>query len=148
MSFLRTTLFDTLAQLRPDMQPEWGAMSPQHIVEHFILALAISSGVLDVPVMESPERVARNYDYLFTQDQPLRRGVRMPMLPETPPPYEFASLEEAIERLRSSVEHFYHYFQQKPDARPAHPAFGQLSFADWERFHEKHFRHHLTQFGL
>lgn len=148
MSYLKEGLFEQAAQLRPDMQPEWGSMTPQHIIEHFIMALAISSGVLDMPVMGKPERVQKNYESVITNDEPLAKGIKLPFVSETPMPYEYANIADAIEQLRGAVERFYAYFAQNPDAKPNHPAFGGLSFGEWERFHEKHFKHHFAQFGI
>ena len=148
MSFLKENLFALVAQLQPNAQPAWGNMSPQHIVEHFIMALSISSGVIDIPVFATPEQVAKNYDYIFTKDNPLKKGLRLPFLGEQPEPYQFVNMEESVAELQDAVERFYDFFAENPDAKPNHPAFGALSFAEWEKFHEKHFRHHLAQFGL
>lgn len=146
--FLKTTLFERIERLQPDMQPEWGSMSPQHIVEHFIMAMALSSGDIELPLAVDEERLRKNYDYQFVQNRPLLHNIRMPFMPEKPGALSFGSIAEAAQTLRQSVERFYAYFEQNPEARPVHPAFGALSKADWERFHEKHFRHHLAQFGL
>jgi oxepin-CoA hydrolase/3-oxo-5,6-dehydrosuberyl-CoA semialdehyde dehydrogenase len=63
-------------------------------------------------------------------------------------PLEFSSLQSAIEELRNIIKRYNIFFESNPGIKTIHPVFGSLTKVEWDIFHEKHFRHHLSQFGL
>ena len=63
-------------------------------------------------------------------------------------PLEFSGIEEAKEKLKSEIKDYIKYFKDNPDAKPTNVTFGELNKEEWDIFHQKHFTHHLKQFGL
>jgi oxepin-CoA hydrolase/3-oxo-5,6-dehydrosuberyl-CoA semialdehyde dehydrogenase len=63
-------------------------------------------------------------------------------------PLEFTSLESAIDELKNVIDRYYTFFNSNPGVKTVHPVFGYLTKEEWDIFHEKHFRHHLSQFGF
>jgi hypothetical protein len=73
---------------------------------------------------------------------------KAPILPETPLPYRHANIAAAKDELVASVDAFFQYFKENPNATATHPVFGHLDYSLWVHLHYKHVRHHLTQFNL
>jgi len=57
-------------------------------------------------------------------------------------------LSSAIRELKKEAKYFDEYFTRNPEAKPINATFGPLDYDEWKAFHNKHFTHHLTQFGL
>lgn len=146
-TFLRKTLAEKLTTLAPDAKPEWGIMTPQHMVEHLSsLFLFTIEKIKDVNFFDE-EKQKKNYEYLILNKQPFRKNVKIPGLEELRP-LRFGSMQEAIAALQSLVEKFYAYFADDKNKKTRHPAIGLLNFEEWELNHYAHAMHHLEQFGL
>lgn len=63
-------------------------------------------------------------------------------------PLEFSNLDSAIDELKKVTERYNKYFDSNTGTKTAHPVFGYLTKSEWDLFHEKHLKHHLSQFGL
>ncbi len=137
-------LFDNL---NSDTKQLWGKMSAQHMVEHLILAVRTSNGKLNVGCFNPPEKWQTLKRFLLSS-RPLPKGFLNPIIGENLLPLEFENLDEAKKILRQEVEDYYKYFEENPDAFLLNPTFGELNKDEWEIFHEKHFTHHLAQFGI
>jgi hypothetical protein len=145
--FLKEILFQKLATLGSESQPEWGLMSAQHMVEHLSSLFLFTIEKIKGVSFYSEEKLQQNYDYLIRDKQPFRLNVELPGL-EEPKPLRFDSLEAAIEILRGFVNKFYAFFIEDKNKKTMHPAIGMLNFEDWEWNHYAHARYHLIQFGL
>ena len=122
-------------------------MSAQHMVEHLIFAVRTSNGKLNVGCFNPPEKWQTLKRFLLSS-RPLPKGFLNPIIGENLLPLEFENLDEAKKILRQEVEDYYKYFEENPDALLLNPTFGELNKDEWEVFHEKHFTHHLGQFGI
>jgi len=40
------------------------------------------------------------------------------------------------------------YFELNPEVKTVNVTFGELNKDEWDIFHQKHFAHHFSQFGL
>lgn len=147
-AFLRTELFEHLAALTPETQPQWGAMTAQHMVEHLMIVTGVATGFMDVPVTGTEEQIAKRRWHTFENRTPFPRSIRLDALPATPGPLHFGSLPEAIDELRAALDRFFAAFAENPALTPNHPLLGALDFAHWEDFLRIHAEHHLRQFGL
>ena len=45
----KADVISKLKSLKVDQQPEWGIMTPQHMVEHLIVSTKMSNGGLNIP---------------------------------------------------------------------------------------------------
>ena len=63
-------------------------------------------------------------------------------------PLRSVNLDEAKQQLLDSIIAYNTFFESSPDITTVHPRFGKLNYAEWERFHPKHFEHHFKQFDI
>ncbi|MEM9998353.1 MAG: hypothetical protein AAF809_11680 [Bacteroidota bacterium] len=146
MSTPLRTLVAPLAHLNADDAPAWGQMTAQHMVEHLGLLVAFSYGRITSPVTPPEAKWARRQAALQTDD-PFPRNFD-PFKLGALPPLRYAGLDAARTKLMDHVERYEAHWTAHPDATHVHPYFGPLGQDGWARFHHKHVRHHLTQFGL
>lgn len=144
----RNTVFETLKKLQSDTPPLFGKMTPQHMIEHLMLALSFSNGKSPQPLMVD-ERVAKTIKhYTINTNKEMSVGFKAPMLGDDLLPLTYSNLESAIEHLREELNSFDLYFKINPNATPVSPVIGELNYNEWIVFHNKHFTHHFKQFGL
>lgn len=144
----RNTVFEMLKKLQSDTPPLFGKMSPQHMIEHLMLALSFSNGKSPQPLMVD-ERVAKTIKhYTINTNKEMSVGFKAPMLGDDLLPLTYSNLESAIEHLREELNSFDLYFKINPNATPVSPVIGELNYNEWIIFHNKHFTHHFKQFGL
>ncbi len=138
---------ELLEQLTHDKKPEWGIMTPQHMIEHILLAVQMSNGKLTLECFNDEEKLPMLKRYLMSS-RPLPQGFVNPYIGEGLLPLKFSNLEEAISELRKEVNDYYNFFEENPEAKLTNITFGELGKDEWAVFHDKHFTHHLKQFGL
>ena len=136
-----------LGNLKPDTKQLWGKMTAQHMIEHLILAVRTSNGKLNVGCFNPPEKSQTLKRFLLSS-RPLPKEFLNPIIGENLLPLEYKNLDEAIKILSQEVDDYYEYFEENPDTLLLNPTFGELNKAEWDVFHEKHFTHHLSQFGI
>lgn len=136
-----------LHKLNKDTKQLWGKMSAQHMIEHLILAVRTSNGKLNVGCFNPPEKIPTLKRFLMS-GRPLPKEFINPFIGEGLLTLEYKNLEEAVSVLHKEVEDYYNYFEEHPGASLVNPTFGELNKNEWDVFHEKHFTHHLSQFGI
>jgi oxepin-CoA hydrolase/3-oxo-5,6-dehydrosuberyl-CoA semialdehyde dehydrogenase len=136
-----------LKQLKPDQKPLWGKMTPQHMVEHLYKAVQSSINEIFLNVY-TEERKIPVLKKLFLGERPLPKEFMNPAIGPELLQLEFEDLNNAINELRNVTQRYEQFFIDNPSIKTAHPIFGQLIKEEWDTFHQKHFKHHLSQFGL
>lgn len=145
----KENLFRVLENLKPEAQPVFGIMSPQHMIEHLAYVIGYSNGKRSLALMKSPETAVRWKQGLIYTDYEMQPGVRAPFLGENElPELKHSGLEEAVIELKKELEEFEEYFKENPESELMHPSLGLLNYKEWIIFHSKHFRHHFRQFNL
>ncbi|NMB80247.1 MAG: DUF1569 domain-containing protein [Ignavibacteria bacterium] len=122
-------------------------MSAQHMVEHLLMTIKVSSGKDKVECFNPPEKIPTLKRFLLS-GRPLPKNFTNPIIGEGLLPLQFDSLKSAIENLAQEIKDYYNFFEINPDALLVNPTFGPLNKYEWEVFHNKHFAHHLEQFGI
>ena len=140
-------IINSLKELKSDQKPLWGKMTPQHMVEHLILAVRMSNGKLSLKCFNPPEKIPALKRFLLSS-KPLPKLFENPALGKGLPDLEYGSLEDAKQILKLEIEEYHTYFKNNLDAKPVNVTFGELNNSEWDVFHQKHFKHHLAQFGL
>lgn len=148
LNFIKVEMPQLLQQLKADTPAQWGTMSAQHMIEHLGGSFYIGTGKIPIKPMYDEQRTQQSYNHIIKNRQPFSKGVRVNIVPVEPAPLRFESLEKAIEKLLGAVQLFFVYFEENPDAKLPHPAFGQLNYEDWIVFEAQHTKHHFLQFGL
>ncbi|MFM7629930.1 MAG: DUF1569 domain-containing protein [Algoriphagus sp.] len=134
--------------LQEGTPPQFGIMTAQHMVEHLILTLKISTGKITIPEFEPSEKQLFQKEALLNGGFPFPRGIKAPGLADALLDLRFPNLEIAKEELIKSWKAYLQVFTDHPEKETMHPRFGKLTFEEWEKFHEKHMEHHFSQFGI
>jgi hypothetical protein len=137
-----------LALLSADSPSQFGIMTPQHMVEHLIITFKLSQGKISLPEKEPSPRALEAKQAILYGNMELPRGVKAPGLGDQLMELRFGSLDEAKVGLAKALEDFDLYYASNKDLKHYHPAFGKLNYEEWLAFHQKHFKHHLGQFGI
>lgn len=140
-------LAEKLDELTAEHAPLWGDMSAQHMVEHLTDALKISNGGITIQQFSDEKKIPALRAFLMS-DRPMPRNFKSPANGEGLRALEHPDLNTALEALKKELARFHQYHEANAGARPVNPVFGPLSYNQWIQFHQKHFRHHLSQFGL
>ncbi|NOJ74976.1 hypothetical protein [Empedobacter stercoris] len=143
----KENLISKLKTLKVDQQPEWGIMTPQHMVEHLIVTTKLSNGGLSVPCRIPVEQIPQYKAFLLESDQEMQKGIKANGM-EGLLDLRYPSLEASIEKLDEEIDKFNTYFENNPDAKITNPVLAEIGYEDWKTFHKKHYTHHFKQFGL
>ena len=138
---------NSLKRLIPDQKSLWGKMTPQHMVEHLYKTVQASINEIELPIY-SEERKIPVLKKLFMGERPFPKEFINPAIGPDLMILEFKNLEEAKLELENVISRYERFFENNPDAKTVHPVFGLLTKQEWDIFHRKHFKHHLSQFGL
>ena len=136
-----------LNQLTPDQKPLWGKMTPQHMVEHLFKTVQASINEIELKIF-SEERKIQVLKKLFMGERALPKEFINPAIGPELMNLEFENLNIAIREFENVLNRYDKFFELNPSAKTIHPIFGPLDKAEWDIFHQKHFKHHLSQFGL
>lgn len=139
---------EILTQLTPDKTALWGKFSPQGAVEHLIFAIEVSTDKNPQQLYNTEEQAAIAKARVIYTDTPLAMNVKNPLLGDEPPALIYADMETAQKHLLEAIDYFFDYYKAHPEAIHIQPRMGALNFNEWYVLHNKHFIHHLKQFGL
>lgn len=134
-----------LKKLTPVSLPLWGNMTAQQMVEHMINEVQYTNGVktpLDTGL--PPDFKEQKKRWVYT-DEPIPRNVVLGQLPDK---YFYPDLETAKQELLARLETFHQYHKANPGIEILHGGFGMMTYNEWIKWHNKHFKHHFKQFGL
>ncbi len=145
--FFSSTIPVALEKLNEDAVPEWGSMTPQHMIEHIVGSWMISNGKARSPIFTPDEKLPKYREFLFS-DIPYKRNTMNPIFRNGLPPLRKPNLEAAKETLLNEMAIFFEYHNNNPGSSFNHPVFGELDYDGWLTFQKKHMGHHFTQFGL
>ena len=136
-----------LYQLMTDQKPLWGKMTPQHMVEHLYKAVQASINEINLNVF-TEERKIPILKKLFLGERALPKEFMNPAIGPELLTLEFKDLNNTIIELENVQKRYEQFFINNPSIKTAHPIFGYLTKEEWDVFHQKHFKHHLAQFGI
>jgi hypothetical protein len=145
-SFFRSTI-TMLRSLNDDTKPQWGSMTPQHMVEHLVGSWRVSNGNAKVQAIFQGDDLVKRRDFLFSA-LPYEKNIPNPVFRNGLQPLRKPSLTSAIDQLELEMDCFFSYYKAQPEATAVHPVFGELDFNGWLLFQTKHMQHHLEQFNL
>lgn len=144
----RESIETRIAGLTKDTLAKFGIMTPQHMVEHLTLTVKISYGRIKLPEFEPTEKQLAQKQALIYSDIEFPKGIKAPVIGERLLELRYQNLEIAKAELLKSIDSYNNHFTEFGDEQTIHPRFGKLTHDEWERFHSKHFQHHLSQFGI
>lgn len=146
--FLKESFVPLLQTIPATTEPRWGKMNLQQMIEHLSDAVRIASGRQPTPRLLTPEEHLPKMRAFLFSEKPFRENTRNPMMPETPAPVRFKSIEAATNELQAQLDHFFAVFEANPSLSTLNPLFGVLDFEGNVQLLYKHAVHHLRQFGM
>ena len=146
-SFLKNDFLLLINKLKGDEKAKWGKMNAQQMIEHVSAFFKVSTQKIQFPLTTPVEHLPKYKEFLLSEKE-FKENTKAPVLPEEPLPLRYSNMQEALEKLKKSVDEFFEFFKNDPDKKTLHPAFGDLNFDEWVQLHHKHITHHLKQFGL
>lgn len=141
-------LIRLLNTLTETSAPSFGKMTAQHMIEHLILTLKISSNKLPHPSYFREEKAQAFKHAIIYSSVEMPVGFRAPMLTEELSPLVSPHIESAINELQHELNYFHEFFRTNPHNTTTNPSMGELNHDEWIVFHNKHFTHHFKQFNL
>jgi len=140
---------ELLSQLKPEMTPKWGIMTPQHMIEHLEYTYKIAAGDIQDFEVSTPEKILEKvHNSLYNYDK-FPKNSRFPLLEkDTLDELNHEDLATAIEKFKAQREKYLEYFKEHPDAKLNNMVFGELNRYEWYLLERKHLNHHFEQFGL
>ena len=145
--FLTHKLPELLNSLSSETKANFGLMTPQHMVEHLVMALGSATTKYE------GERIIPATEQQLGMQKFIQSGSVLVHRPSDKteadlPPLNHDSLEEAISTIPDAVEKFYAFQDNNPDYIPYASFMGEVSYEDLALFHFMHIKYHLWQFGL
>ncbi|MEZ5009150.1 MAG: hypothetical protein R2753_13450 [Chitinophagales bacterium] len=146
--FIKKESIDLLKTLQSNMQPLWGMMTPQHMIEHLIFIYENSIGEREVKLLVEEEKLPK-FQAFLRSNYGFSQNFKFGMLPENElVPLKYDSIEEAIIELENYIKKFFEMVDSDSFLFMMHPYYGKLNKEDAILFQFKHTMHHLMQFGL
>jgi hypothetical protein len=140
----KSQLHQLVVPLRCDTLPLWGKMNPQQMIEHLVDEVTWTNGRNPRCCVQSAEEARNCKQVMIHSDAIIPRNYYGGELPDY---LIYPDLAGAIDQLFEELSGFDAYFKS-PGATAMHPLFGPLSHGEWLIWQDKHFSHHLKQFGL
>jgi len=145
--FLTNEFTPLLEKLTPDTTPNFGLMTPQHMVEHLIGAIESAIGKYEGERENPPSERQLGMQKFIKSGSVLSHRPSDKTKADLPP-LKYSSIEEAISHIPKAVQKYYAFQDSNPEYKPYASFLGEVSFEDVELFHYMHIKYHLWQFGL
>ncbi|HRB30428.1 MAG TPA: hypothetical protein PK872_02850 [Ferruginibacter sp.] len=147
--FLKHDAAFLLPGLSASSTGKWGVMNAQEMVEHLTDFFDISYEKITIALVTPVEHLPQYRAFIYS-DKEFRPNTKAPVeiIGDKPFPLRCENLDEAKEKLVTSINKFFLHFEFDAGKATLHPVFGILNFEDWVLLHGKHVRHHYRQFGL
>jgi len=142
--FIKTSL----AKLKEDTKPNWGILTPQHMVEHLEFFIQMAIGKIPAEIVTPEDKLEKVQESLFNY-RPMPKSFDHPVLKKGQlEDLRFDNLDAAKTALLTTFEEYKTYFKENPEATHPNPIFGDLDEELWDLLNRKHFDHHFKQFNL
>ncbi len=139
----RNAIISRLGQLTPDTERRWGTMTAPRMIVHLTDQMTHTLGLVEAEQYTGWRRNAV-IRYLAIYVVPWPHGkIKGPKDAFVTKPGEWV---HDVERLSGYVEEFASRNMQSE--WPPHALLGPMTRDDWGAFCNKHFDHHLRQFGV
>ena len=140
----REQLIQRVHKLTADTPRQWGKMNAAQMLTHLRLPLEVGMGRLELPSVFMMKIFGPMIRKIIFSDKPLKKN--------SPTAKNFVILDERHfetekTNLLRALEDFAAMGNENK-LQPAHKYFGKMSKDDWNFFQQRHFNHHLTQFGV
>ena len=140
---------ECLSKLSEDARPQWGIMTPQHMIEHLEHTYKIAAGEIQDFEISTPEKILDKVKNSLWNYDKFPQNSQFPLLEkDTLEPLKHENLAVAIEAFKAQREIYIEFFKEHPDVKLKNIVFGELNRYEWYLLERKHLNHHFEQFGL
>lgn len=140
---------NSLNKLTEDTKPEWGMMTPQHMLEHLEYTYRIAAGEIQDFEVATPEKILEKVHASLYNYEKFPHNSKFPELEEGKlADLKHPDLATAKEKFLEARESYLNYFQENPEATLKNMVFGEMNKYEWYLMERKHLNHHFEQFGL
>ncbi|MEJ6792139.1 MAG: phenylacetic acid degradation bifunctional protein PaaZ [Lacinutrix sp.] len=138
-----------LSQLKPELKPKWGIMTPQHMIEHLEYTYKIASGEIQDFEIATPETILdKVHNSLWNYDK-FPKNSQFPQLEKDKLDYlKHEDLATAVVKFKEQRGKYLEFFKENPDTKLKNLVFGELNKYELYLLERKHLNHHFEQFGL
>ena len=149
LAFITQTFPLLIEQANTTIDPKWGKMNFQQMVEHVTDFFKVSNNIIQLPCLSPIEHLPKLKEFLLS-DKEFRENTKAPeqIIPAEPIATRNESVAIAVEKLKKQIANFVTFFQENEGTVTTHPVFGALNFDEWILLHYKHVLHHCKQFNL
>lgn len=145
--FLQKEIVPILQKVSPGVQPVWGKMNLQQMIEHMSAAVKLATGTFQIPGTVEQNDYSKPYAFLMS-DKPFKENTANPFLSEETYPLRKNTLQAAIGELQANLLEFFKAYEKEEGKKVLNPIFGYLNYSEQVQLLHKHFLHHLRQFGV
>lgn len=140
---------ECLQKLTEDTKPDWGELTPQHMLEHLEFAYRIASGEIQDFEIATPENILEKVHSTLYNYKKMPRGYDFPLRIEAEmDKLKHPDLATAKLKFLESREEYLQYFKENPEIITKNVVFGEMNKFEWYLLERKHLNHHFEQFGL
>ncbi len=147
IKFLKNQFIPLFASLDAKTKGQWGILNAQQVVEHLSKSIQVASGKVKIPPVTAEEHLLKVRNFMLS-DKPFKENSKNPLMRDDGDPIQHASMQEAIEELKTELNYFFAIFEKNNTLTTNNPLFGTLNFEENIHLLYKHALHHLRQFNL
>jgi oxepin-CoA hydrolase/3-oxo-5,6-dehydrosuberyl-CoA semialdehyde dehydrogenase len=140
---------ECLNKLTDNAKPQWGILTPQHLLEHLEDGYKILSGQIQDFEIVTPEKILEKVYHSLYDYEKFPKGSTFPTLRkgelEDLIHPDFATAKEKFLEAREAYKTF---FKENPEAILKNMVFGELNRYESYLLERKHLNHHFEQFGI
>ncbi|MEM6516296.1 MAG: phenylacetic acid degradation bifunctional protein PaaZ [Bacteroidota bacterium] len=140
---------ECLSKLSADAKPNWGIMTPRHMVEHLEYTYKIAAGEIQDFDVATPEKILEKVHASLYNYKPFPKNTKFPTLePDTLFELKYPNLESAIEAFKIQRNKYLEFWKRHPQIKLNNMVFGEMNKYEWYLLERKHLNHHFEQFNL
>ena len=145
----RSNIESYLSKLTENSQPNWGIMTPQHMLEHVEMGLRMASGEIQDFEIATPDQYLEKTVEMVFNHNPMPRNHKHPLLKkESLEDLIHPDLTAAKNKLIEAYDAYELYFKENPEAKTKNAVFGLMDKFEWDLLNTKHYNHHFEQFNI
>ena len=145
----RSNIESYLSKLNEDLKPNWGIMTPQHMVEHLEQQFRYAAAEKEDFEIATPAEHLDKYREAVFNHNPFPNSHKHPLMKVGEnEDLVYSDLATAKQKLIEAYDAYELYFKENPEARTKNVVFGMMDKFEWDLLSTKHFNHHFEQFGI
>jgi oxepin-CoA hydrolase / 3-oxo-5,6-dehydrosuberyl-CoA semialdehyde dehydrogenase len=142
-------IVECLNKLTENSKPQWGILTPQHLLEHLEHGYRIMSGEIQDFEIATPEKILdKVHNSLYNYDK-FPMGTQFPtMKKDELEDLIHPNFETAKTKFFEARESYKTYFKENPEAVLKNMVFGEMNKYASYLLERKHLNHHFEQFNI